>query len=258
MDFLKFILQRKQLELFKYIKKHLKHRQYHVQQYEKFIYAEGNIPILLVAHLDTVHQYMPSQIFIDQEQEILWSPQGIGGDDRCGVYSILKIIDDGYMPHVLFTQDEEVGAFGARHASNLLSPDINFMVELDRQGNNQAVFYDCGNEDFMDYILSFGFDLEYGTFSDISILSPKWDIASVNLSIGYYNEHTKSEYICLNSMYNTIDKVKKILDDKQNKFYDFQEVFKSYNRFGRLIDFTEDEFDLFYDDYYRDNSIKGY
>lgn len=102
-------------------------------------------------------------------------------------------------------------------------------MEIDRRGYNQAVFYNCGNKEFKDYILSFGFEEEYGTFSDISVLSPAYDIASVNLSAGYYNEHTKQEYIDLNDLQHTINLVIKILKDKvHRKFYDYQEDFYEY------------------------------
>ena len=47
----------------------------------------------------------------------------------------------------------------------------------------------------------------------------------MNLSAGYYNEHTKQEYINLNDLQNTIDKVIEILEDETNrKSYDYQEI----------------------------------
>lgn len=188
----------------------------------------GEIPILLVAHLDTVHKEIPKQIFFDKSAKVMWSPQGIGGDDRCGVFAILKILEE-YEPYILFTTEEETGGKGARKFTNEflwnLKDEICFMIEIDRRGDKQAVFYDCGNDDFINYILDFGFKEEYGSFSDICILSKAYDIASVNLSAGYYNEHTKEEIIDLNATYNTINTVKLILADTENfAFYDYQEV----------------------------------
>lgn len=133
-------------------------------------------------------------------------------------------------PFILFTTDEEIGGLGATSFTEEvdieLSKMLQFIIEIDRRGCNQAVFYDCGNKEFKDYILSFGLKEEHGSFSDISILSPAYDIASVNLSAGYYNEHTKQEYINLDDLQNTIDIVIKILKDESNrKFYDFQEEY---------------------------------
>ena len=59
-----------------------------------------------------------------------------------------------------------------------------------------------------------------GTFSDVSILGDTFDKCSVNLSIGYYNEHTRHEYLKVNELYQTISKVKNILleHDRQQVF----------------------------------------
>jgi hypothetical protein len=229
------ILKFDQSSLYGYLIKHLKGQKYsYVHQGRKHIYAEGNIPVMLVAHLDTVHKTQPVDIFYDSQRKVAWSPEGIGGDDRAGVYSILRIIETmkicGKQPHILFLEDEEIGGVGARVAAEVLDfPNINFMIQLDRRGSTDAVFYDCGNRDFVDYILPFGFTEEIGSFSDISVLCPEWDVAGVNLSIGYYNEHTTKEFINLEQMNATIDKVIQILMQDNNTYYDFQEVYHNYN-----------------------------
>ena len=57
-----------------------------------YVIAEGQIPVALVAHLDTVGQFPPHNIFYDQEEKVMWSPQLLGADDRAGVYAIVDII----------------------------------------------------------------------------------------------------------------------------------------------------------------------
>ena len=86
------------------------------------------------------------------------------------------------------------------------------MIELDRRGTEDAVFYDCENKKFQEFIIGQGFKKDQGTFSDISILSPAWDIASVNLSIGYFNEHTKEEFLFTKATERNLQRVRKILD----------------------------------------------
>ena len=193
-----------------------------------FVFAKGDIPIMLVAHLDTVHHLPAKQIVFDRQQRLMWSPQGIGGDDRCGIYSILSIVRKGFRPYVLFTTDEEIGGVGATaftKAYPQLPFKLKYIVELDRRGKDDCVFYDCGNDEFMRYVQSFGFKEEYGTFSDISILSPQYDVASVNLSIGYYSEHTKTETINIGHMFATMFKVIKMLKDEQScPYFDYQEI----------------------------------
>lgn len=197
-----------------------------------FVLAEGNIPILLVAHLDTVYPFPPKALFHDQEKQVIWSPDGLGADDRAGVFSILQILLDGYRPWILFTVGEESGGYGAWTVaySNLLNDKINFIIELDRQGKDDAVYYECGNRDFERFITSFGFHTQEGLFSDISIIAPAIDVAAVNLSVGYYHEHTLAEFLHYPFMFDTINKVEKILDNHGDTKYNF--MFKEEEKHG--------------------------
>ncbi|MDT8900916.1 M28 family peptidase [Anaeroselena agilis] len=205
------ILKSSQKELLTLIPKVLEARGYEVTANDDFIYAKGDVPILLVSHLDTVHYGKPKDIFHDKKQGVLWSPQGIGGDDRCGVYAMLEI--SCYKPHLLFCTDEESGCKGARAVVKAMpkAPDVKYIIELDRKGKNDCVFYSDRNEEFHKYVKTFGWMEAYGSFSDISTLCPSWGISGVNLSIGYYEAHTKQEYINLFHMRDCISKIKEML-----------------------------------------------
>jgi len=186
-----------------------------------FLYAEGDLPIVLIAHMDTVHSKKARDIVY--KDHFVTSPQGIGGDDRCGVFSVLEIIKD-LKCHVLFTEDEESGCIGARKfafgdIAKELSGKIHYCIEIDRRGENDAVFYECENYEFQKFIESTGyFKTAYGSFSDICYIAPELDCSAVNLSIGYFNEHTKSEYIDLDIMYNNIKEIKRIIELESEYF----------------------------------------
>lgn len=182
----------------------------------KYILAKGDIPIALIAHLDTVFTIPAEEIYYDREKNVIWSPDGLGADDRAGVFSIIQIIKKGYRPHIIFTTDEERGAIGASELAKIPCPfgDLRFIIELDRRGKNDCVFYSCNNLDFIDYIEGYGFVEAIGTFSDISVLMGAWGVAGVNLSIGYKNEHSVSEILVVHHMLNTIARVCLILISK--------------------------------------------
>jgi hypothetical protein len=196
-----------------------------------YIYAEGDIPIMLVAHMDTVHKKIP-RVEQDYKKGVLWSTTGLGGDDRAGIAGILEILNRGLRPHVLFTDEEECGGVGARKAAVQLNPEVNFIIELDRRGKNDAVYYDDDNTEFHEYIESYGFEYAYGSFSDISYLCPIWGTSGVNLSIGYYNAHTASEYVRISEWEDTVNKVEKILRAPTTKKFEYVKKSYSYSKFS--------------------------
>ena len=78
------------------------------------------------------------------------------------------------------------------------------------------VYFTHENREFISYVESFGFVEAFGTSTDIKHICPVWNIAGVNLSIGYKDEHTENETLDVNIMFNTISKVKEMLDDSNN------------------------------------------
>ena len=188
-----------------------------------YLYAEGEIPVMLIAHLDTVHKEPVVNVCWDSNYNVAMSPQGIGGDDRCGVYMILRVIRE-LKCHILFCEDEEIGGVGALQFTHSgLNPAVNFLIEFDRKGNNDAVFYDCENMDFIDLLEQYGFKENYGSFSDISTVAPHLGVAAVNVSSGYYRQHTTSEYINMREMNTNADRIAKLIRENNGTFYEYVE-----------------------------------
>lgn len=207
----------------------------------KFLLVKGKAPVLLVAHLDTVHREKVKMICQSEDGNILMSPQGIGGDDRCGVYALVKLYEQaGEKPWLLFTCDEETGAGGAKAFAQMYAEgkipielgNIKCIIELDRKGKQDAVYYDCGNEDFEQYISSKGFKTADGTFSDISLIAPAMEVAAVNLSAGYYHAHTRHEYINRSHLEAVIEKVGEIIRDASGKDFPRYEYIEQMYGYG--------------------------
>lgn len=210
-----------------------------------YILVKGEAPVMLVAHLDTVHKEPVHDICKSARGNILMSPQGIGGDDRCGVYAITTVYEKAEVkPWLLFTCDEEVGGVGAEkfvrmHEKGKLPKALNklkLLVEIDRKGKNDAVYYDCDNPELETYITNKGFKTDIGSYSDISSIAPELGVAAVNLSSGYYNAHTLHEYINRRHLNMTVKKVLEIVTEAaQPEFpkYEYIENQRFYGRFGR-------------------------
>lgn len=228
-------------ELKDYVAKELKKNYQTVLVEDGFVYAQGDFPVMLAAHLDTVHPSTPKTFTYLKDGQTVSSPQGIGGDDRCGVYAILNLVKK-YHCSVVFCEQEEHGCIGAEKFVKFVhdklkeitdfedvkmtpeqkafinSLDVQYMIELDRKGNKDAVFYECDNPEFEEFITKEGdWETDWGSFSDICTIAPELGVAAVNLSCGYYNAHTLLEYVNLAELENTIVKVGKILDRTTEK-----------------------------------------
>lgn len=233
-------------QLYTFLVKVLYHKGYKkIWREAGFIAAEGEIPICLLAHMDTVFSYVPytEDFYYDSQKKVLWSPFGSGFDDRAGIAIILELLERGYRPHIIFTDKEEVGGVGAHELVKRFprAPfDCKMLIQLDRANENDCVFYQCDNHKFEDYISSFGFKYAEGTFSDISVIAPSWKIAAVNLSVGYENEHSYAELLHCNWCNKTIDKVESILLDVERvkHFKYIPKKCKPTKIYGRYYDYN--------------------
>lgn len=212
------------------------------QDGSKYIYATHSsepINVTLVAHLDTMFSNGRKNIVC--VDNLISSPQGLGADDRAGVYGILQIIKK-YKCNVLFVCDEEYGQKGSKNF--VRSPYFdeftktnNFLISLDLSGSNRMKFYDTTNKDFIDAISKITtFKIEdSGThIADLSILvngyksdttGAEFDgcgLAGVNLCCGYENEHKLDEYVDMNVLHFTIYIVGEIIQQLGNKKFSYK------------------------------------
>ena len=213
---------------------------------------DKEIPVCLTAHMDTVHEKCVKKVRIEKhkDQTIISSPQGIGGDDRCGIYMALKILEKVDCS-VLFCEDEEVGSIGAgkfvkTDLCESLKGKFKYIIELDRANDHDAVFYEDDNKDFHEFVTKEFWKETWGSWSDICKLSPALEISSVNLSCGYYKAHTTSEFVVLDEMEKSIEETVKLLnrtDVNAEPFKFIKQVYKyvgAYsNRNSRLWDYED-------------------
>lgn len=237
-----------QSELHKTLGVYLKGKYKNIIIEKEYIVAIGDIPIALVAHLDTVFYNQVEDLYYDQRKGIMWSPEGLGADDRAGIFAILQIVQAGLRPSIILTTDEERGGLGAQKLAKKACPipDLKYMIQLDRRGGVDCVFYECANGKFIKYVESFGFSEAIGSFSDISFLMPAWKICGVNLSIGYKDEHTIAETLNINHLFRTIDKVKIMLQETNIPKFEYYEVSnKLLNYYSTMSTYNEsDDYDM--------------
>ena len=224
------LLKADEKQVRKIIKKILKENGYKVVAREDFIYAEGTVPVLLVGHYDTVAE---SPRYIKNDDGVLSGmmngrPHQLGADDRAGIYAILETIRNHHC-HVLFTGGEERGGIGAEaFTRSEIKPAVNYVLQFDRKGSNDAVYYWAENEDFEKFIADRGWKKAEGTYTDIVDLCPYLGVMGVNLSIGYKNEHTTSETLDTDVMNLNIKRIPALLDGER---FEYKESTKYSNWF---------------------------
>lgn len=230
-----------------------------------YIVAEGDIPIAVAAHMDTVwEKSVGHEVFYDKKKNTMVSLRGGGFDDKAGIFMILKLLEFGYRPHIIFCADEESGSLGAEKLVAAFGErcpfdDCRFIIMLDRRGLQDCVFYDCENDDFVEYCEAFGFKEAWGSFTDICTLCPAWGMAGVNFSIGYVDEHTAHEKLLVGVMWETLAKVETILSQDIDKipFFKFIPARYSYRYSKYSYPYATTDYSTVYryDNYYTDDYV---
>lgn len=230
-----------------------------VQVGDGYLYSKGSHPVLLVAHLDTVHKQRVNTIMMSEDGTKIMSLEGIGGDDRCGVIIILDILEK-LDCSVVFLEDEEIGCVGAKKfcKSGIDIGEVNYAVEFDRKNGNDYVFYKDYNKDFEEHIKKFGFVKGNGSCSDISYIAPEFKIEAVNISCGYYNPHLWYEYVNITEMQDITDRATKMIAETTPKF-DYVE-----EKIAKVISYANGSaknswgYGYGYDRYYYDGTLDDY
>jgi tripeptide aminopeptidase len=191
-------------------------------------YRNGQGPtILLNAHLDTVYELEEGRKII--KNGTVWSSSiGIlGADDRAGVAVVLHLVEHLYHSNfsgkvkIIFTVEEESGLVGASKVGEYFLWGTDGAIVVDRRGNGDIVT-SCGSllpfchkdygtffEKVADEEGLSGWAATMGGSSDTRIWAGH-GIQSVNLSAGYWNEHTDEEMLDVAACYQTAKLLKAV------------------------------------------------
>lgn len=193
--------------------------------YGKYLWIKSkyNNVECLTSHVDTVDNCNPKDKTIIENRGIITAWRNgeqdiLGADDRAGVYIIYTLMEKGMDFHIQLFSGEERGGTGSTAFVNN-KPDlskIKMYIALDASYTNRYVWYGQSGyyTDFLEYISSFGFKNDgHGIFTDITIITEYYDVPAVNLAVGYYKQHTFDEYLDVESMNLTMNKVMKILNE---------------------------------------------
>ena len=143
----------------------------------------------------------------------------LGADDRVGVAIALALSKK--IPLIyLFTDLEEVGGIGAKDFcfnNEYLFYRINSYIGLDRCGNKDVAIYEYYSDELNRMFMKHKYEVVTGTFTDVSVIASYIPKPTINISVGFNNEHTNKESLNIQAAYHTYEILCKELPNLINK-----------------------------------------
>jgi len=208
---------------------------------------------LLSAHLDTVQDSDDYALagFAKIKGNILRSYGVLGGDDKAGIYAILHVLNERPDVNFVFFVEEEIGGsngstYWTKMNGKEVEENVPWSIVIDRRGNSDILCYDhfgtYGTEEFQNALLSvgkkYGLSSTHGSVSDADKL--KYHISSANISAGYYNPHSKNEFVYIPDLMNIVDflidcvdSIKDTFEAPSDDFFNNYDFDYDYNYFDR-------------------------
>lgn len=169
---------------------------------------------LISCHMDSVFDEAPTAVVwkkgycygIDRNYKFT----GLGADDKNGIWIAIKLLKK-HRNNIsfIFSVQEEAGSRPLedlvwKHHKEL--ERCKYGIVLDRRGTSDIIGWgnDYCDKPFMHDVCKlgkrYGYKEAYGLWSDANILNENINV--VNLSVGYFNPHTVSEYVSLRALKN--------------------------------------------------------
>ena len=204
----------------------------------------------VVCHIDEVHDIHEDGYRVVESNGLMFgvndktkSFEGIGADDKNGIWVCIKALNKFDVLKCAFFVSEEVGCIGSMSADMAFFDDCRFVLQCDRKGNKDFIIEAsctelCGS-DFIQAIgiHRFGYEVAHGMMTDVMTLKERGlAVCACNISCGYYNPHTDNEMTCIADLMNCFDLVCHIIENLTQVFpheaFCEYEIEDSYNPNG--------------------------
>jgi hypothetical protein len=216
---------------------------------------EGEYYPMFISHTDTVHNIV-DEIIVKEEyllrpytfgkdfggDQVLClkgydkngNPTGIGGDDKCGIYICLELLNQLDKVKIALFVSEETGCHGSKMVDLDFLKDVGYCTQYDAPGDH-LISYSCmgtvlfdENSEFFNIAyraISEGFGNEMlvqsHPYTDIMIMKQKSDLSCINMSCGYYNMHSTQEFISIEDVKCAIEAGKNMVKVLGLKKYEY-------------------------------------
>lgn len=209
-----------------------------------------------VAHMDTVHRDQVDLIDEDVSLEIIeekidgktfmWAFHplkqkltGIGGDDKCGVYICLRLLEKMDNLKCAFFVEEEIGMKGSQECSVEFFEDVGYALQFDAPTadwfSQTCSGYQLWTDEYFEVIGSVLNEynvknISTDPFTDVVQLRKKFDFCCSVLPTGYHNQHSEKEYVIKEETENCVNLAVDFITKLGSKkyFFEKQEDIKPY------------------------------
>lgn len=173
----------------------------------------------VVSHLDQVQTLHSADFKVKIQGDVIYGfsessrgMQGLGADDKNGIWICLKALAKFSAIKVAFFVGEEIGCVGSSSANMEFFNNCRFVLQCDRRGSSDLItsVYSsslCG-KDFLDDVDAekFGYKEASGMLTDVYTLKTNGlGVSCVNISCGYYSPHTDHEVTVISDLKNCLD-----------------------------------------------------
>ena len=208
----------------------------------------------VVAHLDQVQKTHSLDFKAIETDEIIFGyssknrrQEGLGADDKNGIWIALKCLEKFDAIKVAFFVGEEIGCLGSSRCVMSFFEGCRFVLQCDRKNGKDLIvnasMTDLCSEEFLEAInyKKYGYRRENGLLTDVATLKENGlEVSCINISCGYYEPHTDHEFTIKSELWNCLAFVFHIIETCTEIYPHIDEGFGFYGR----RDFIYDEYDM--------------
>jgi di/tripeptidase len=199
-----------------------------VDKYGNIYVTKGEAEMFpcFISHTDTVHAIDHDLTILETKDgdttiltgmnKVTNKPSGIGGDDKCGVFLCLEMLDTFDNVKAAFFVEEEIGCLGSQHADPEFFSNVGYAIQYDSPEGDSMSMSLMGKKLFgketefgekvSGLILEAGIDKwAYHPYTDVWQLMEKFPFSCLNLAAGYYNMHRDNEYVIVEDVQNAYE-----------------------------------------------------
>lgn len=214
----------KEGEMIKFIKDFCKDAEVKEDEHHNVYVTKGKADTYpcIVAHTDQVQSrrcvpFICGDLIIgtNKKQD---SFEGLGADDKNGIWVALKCFEKFDAIKLAFFPGEEIGCSGSRQADLKFFDDCRFVLQCDRRNAGDFItsissIELCSKKFVTDCKLKdFGYKTTSGLSTDVGELKSRGlKVCCANISCGYYEAHSSKEYTRISELQNCLAFVENIV-----------------------------------------------